>query len=443
MGPPLTPLRANLPALENGGRAGLFWSCMFEHEWISNKLCSDILSHLDYIRMGFDQYIIGRDGFNRPLQWRTSMLSQIGNMTLPTTLLTYLQYHLSLNCALPKRRQLFNYASGWLSFVSCQASAASSLFLAGRLKQPFIALYVPDFTAQGWQSMLLVYPGIAIMMLFNIHGARLIPILQNIGTTFHVLGLIAIAALLWTLGPHVTAGKALLTFTETGGWSPTGLALMIGQISKSNPINLSHSRNPKLLSISGKRILLRHSRANPSVSLPPDPKQRNSSSNQDRLLDKRNPRACPGQYARLLAPGHPRLPSRPLPLHLPPHPSNRRNRSYNNHSPLTCDNSRPGLHIHMRPTNHLVHETATLATAGLRHCSIRSITTESNPPNRNLDRMPGATLPCPQYPGLRDRPLARHICASSFPQLLNLRTFISPTMRTVCSAHSPEKEYID
>lgn len=129
--------------------------------------------------------------------------------------------------------RLFRHATGWLSFLSCQASTASGLFLSGRLRQSLVSLYVQDYIPQGWQSMLLVYPGIVIMVLFNIWGHRIIPVSQNIGLIIHMLGLIAIVVVLWALGPHVTAGKALLTFTNSSEWSSTGLALMIGQTSKS------------------------------------------------------------------------------------------------------------------------------------------------------------------------------------------------------------------
>lgn len=129
--------------------------------------------------------------------------------------------------------RLFKHTAGWLSFLSCQASTASGLFLSGHLRQSIVSLYVQDYTPQGWQLMLLVYPGIVIMVLFNIWGHRIIPVSQNIGMIIHMLGLIAVLVLLWALGPHVPARKAFLTFTNSSGWSSTGLSLMIGQTSKS------------------------------------------------------------------------------------------------------------------------------------------------------------------------------------------------------------------
>ncbi|KAK4981589.1 hypothetical protein LTR66_009861 [Elasticomyces elasticus] len=46
----------------------------------------------------------------------------------------------------------------------------------------------------------------------------------------HVIGFCAIMVVLWVLAPHVPASTALLEFTNAGGWSSTGLALMVGQI---------------------------------------------------------------------------------------------------------------------------------------------------------------------------------------------------------------------
>lgn len=54
--------------------------------------------------------------------------------------------------------------------------------------------------------------------------------LQNALTWIHVLAFLAIIIVLWTKAPLNSASDVFTTFTNEGGWSSTGLSLMIGQI---------------------------------------------------------------------------------------------------------------------------------------------------------------------------------------------------------------------
>lgn len=47
----------------------------------------------------------------------------------------------------------------------------------------------------------------------------------------HVLAFFAVVTTLWCLAPHRTARDVFTTLSNTGGWSSTGLSLMVGQIS--------------------------------------------------------------------------------------------------------------------------------------------------------------------------------------------------------------------
>lgn len=56
------------------------------------------------------------------------------------------------------------------------------------------------------------------------------PSLQNAVLVVHVFGFVAIAVVLWVLGPHVSAHDGFLNFENAGGWSSMGMALLIGQV---------------------------------------------------------------------------------------------------------------------------------------------------------------------------------------------------------------------
>jgi hypothetical protein len=65
----------------------------------------------------------------------------------------------------------------------------------------------------------------------NIWGSRTVPVFQNIMLIVHVFGFLAIITVFWILSPRATAKVAFTEFTNSGGWSSNGLALMVGQIS--------------------------------------------------------------------------------------------------------------------------------------------------------------------------------------------------------------------
>lgn len=56
------------------------------------------------------------------------------------------------------------------------------------------------------------------------------PNLQNASMVVHVFGFLAIAVVLWVLGPHASASDVFLNFENHGGWGSMGVALMIGQV---------------------------------------------------------------------------------------------------------------------------------------------------------------------------------------------------------------------
>jgi amino acid transporter len=54
--------------------------------------------------------------------------------------------------------------------------------------------------------------------------------MQYVAMFLHVAGFLATVVVLWAIGPTVSAEEALLNFSNLGGWSSTGLALMVGQL---------------------------------------------------------------------------------------------------------------------------------------------------------------------------------------------------------------------
>ncbi len=126
---------------------------------------------------------------------------------------------------------MLSYVSGWLSALSWQAGNASGLFLCAKLIQALIAIGNPAYAAPAWQGWLLVVAVTLICVFFNIFAEPLLPHMQNLLLPVYVGAFIATVAVMCALCPHVDAYTALIEITNEGGWSSSGLALMVGQIS--------------------------------------------------------------------------------------------------------------------------------------------------------------------------------------------------------------------
>lgn len=70
-----------------------------------------------------------------------------------------------------------------------------------------------------------------LVWVLNIWGSKFMPVFQNIMLVIHVFGFLAIIIVFWVLSPRATAEVTFTHFTNGGGWSSTGLALMVGQLS--------------------------------------------------------------------------------------------------------------------------------------------------------------------------------------------------------------------
>ena len=111
-----------------------------------------------------------------------------------------------------------------------QAGNAAGGFVAATIIQSLILVYNPDYSYPNWQGTLLVIPVMFTCLAVNVWGTRIFPILQNVIMVIHMFGFVAVIVVLWVLAPHVDASTAIFEFTNLGGWSSMGLALMVGQL---------------------------------------------------------------------------------------------------------------------------------------------------------------------------------------------------------------------
>ncbi|EMD93073.1 hypothetical protein COCC4DRAFT_196681 [Bipolaris maydis ATCC 48331] len=187
-------LTATYQGLVDGGPAGLIWS--FVWTWF-----------------GFSTVMLS-------LAEMASMAPTAGG-----------QYHWVSEFSPPSVQKPFSYFIGWMSTLSWQAGTASGPFLVGTLIQSSAIVMYPDYSPTNWQGTLMVIAVTLLVWVLNIWGSKFMPVFQNIMLVIHVFGFLAIIIVFWVLSPRATAEVTFTHFTNGGGWSSTGLALMVGQLS--------------------------------------------------------------------------------------------------------------------------------------------------------------------------------------------------------------------
>jgi amino acid transporter len=65
-------------------------------------------------------------------------------------------------------------------------------------------------------------------ILFNTFLAKKLPLVEGLVLVLHILGLFAIIIPLWVLAPRNNAKAVFTEFANNGGWSSTGVSVMIG-----------------------------------------------------------------------------------------------------------------------------------------------------------------------------------------------------------------------
>jgi len=84
------------------------------------------------------------------------------------------------------------------------------------------------YVSQRWHGTLLVIAVTVFAILFNIFLAKRLPLVEVVLLIIYFAGFFAIVISLWVLAPHASAHEVFTEFTNAGGWSSTGTAVMIG-----------------------------------------------------------------------------------------------------------------------------------------------------------------------------------------------------------------------
>lgn len=186
-------LIANTEGLTNGGLAGVFWTYIWT-----------------FVGFGFVELSLAEMASMAPISGG--------------------QYHWVSEFAPPKYQKFLSYVVGWMSTLSWQAGNASGSYLTGTVLQALVKVNYPNYVKKDWQGTLMIFAMVGILYTINVWASDLWARIQNGLLILHVLGFFAVIISLWVLAPHQSAKAVFTGFSNTGEWSTTGLALMVGQI---------------------------------------------------------------------------------------------------------------------------------------------------------------------------------------------------------------------
>lgn len=98
-----------------------------------------------------------------------------------------------------------------------------------------IALNNPTYDPPRWETSLIVWATAILVSLFNVFGAKHLPLFENIFATFHVLAVFPVIIVLAVLAPKQTSADVFVNFSDNNlpghQWPNIGLTVLVGQVS--------------------------------------------------------------------------------------------------------------------------------------------------------------------------------------------------------------------
>lgn len=123
-----------------------------------------------------------------------------------------------------------SYVVGWLAALSWQAFLTSASYPSGQLILIVASVANPSYVPTVWQGTLMTMAVGLFAACFNTFGAKRLPFFEGVILLFFFIGFFAVLVPLWVLAPMAPASEVFGSFSNYGGWSSIGAALIVGQI---------------------------------------------------------------------------------------------------------------------------------------------------------------------------------------------------------------------
>ena len=137
------------------------------------------------------------------------------------------QYHWVSEFAPERWQKELSYFSGWIETLAWQAGNALGCFAVGTLIQTLIYINNYNYAFPNWQGTLLVIGSTILTYAMNVYGNRIIPYIQNPILALSILMYFCFLIPPFVLSDLTPAKDVFGTWTNSGGWSSMGLAVLV------------------------------------------------------------------------------------------------------------------------------------------------------------------------------------------------------------------------
>jgi amino acid transporter len=142
------------------------------------------------------------------------------------------QYHWVSEFAPASAQKFLSYVTGWVCVLGWQTGVTSVAFLvASQIQSLMVINNLDSYVFERWHGTLLVIAVAFFAIIFNTFLAKKLPIIEGVVLALHIGGFLAILIPLWVLAPRSDAADVFGQFTNGGGWSSTGLSVLVGMLS--------------------------------------------------------------------------------------------------------------------------------------------------------------------------------------------------------------------
>ncbi|KAJ9642685.1 hypothetical protein H2204_002333 [Knufia peltigerae] len=141
------------------------------------------------------------------------------------------QYQFIGEMSSPKYKAFLSFFSGWITLLGWVALTASAPYAAGNLIQGLASLSNPDLAPERYRTT-LIYIGILLLSFcFNQWGSRILPLLENLIMTLHILFFFMILIAVCIIPPkRHSAAFVFSEFQNNSGWENNGVAWCLGML---------------------------------------------------------------------------------------------------------------------------------------------------------------------------------------------------------------------
>lgn len=109
-----------------------------------------------------------------------------------------------------------------------QAAVTSIIFIVATQIQGLIVLNYPNYIFERWHGTLLCWAVMIVTFAVNVYGIKILPFVQLVGGTLHVVFFIALIVPLVLLAPRSTPEFVFTELLNEGGYKSDGLSWCIG-----------------------------------------------------------------------------------------------------------------------------------------------------------------------------------------------------------------------